>query len=221
MKLAAMGQARSIWLFPLVEFNPKGLSLMPCLQFLLERHKFLKFPTGEELRTQQQYKFEDGVFGGPDGQQLWVNLSVYSDGVVADTRSSTGDSDSFLHELLTALSQSFGFVPYEKIIRRKAYNSEVFVEMEEGFSALSQRLESFLRELQENVGTDNTVPLEVAGITFQQDSVKLNGAYPFRFERAGNVPYKDKRYYSTAPMSTQVHIQMLEKLETILMGLSI
>ena len=221
MKLVAMGQSRSIWLFPLVEFNPNGLSLMPCLQFLLDRYKFLKFPAGEELRTQQQYKFEDGVFIDPDGQQLWVNLSVYSDGVVADTRASTEDSDSFLHELLTSLSQDFGFVPYEKIIRRKAYSSEVFVEMDEGFSALNQRLKSFLRELQANVASDNTIPLEVAGITFQQDPAKLNGMYPFKFERANNAPYKDKRYYSLAPMSTQIHKQMIEKLEAILLGRSI
>lgn len=220
MRLAAMGLARSIWLFPNVEFNPKGLSLMPCLQFLLEKYKFLKFPTGEELKSQQQYKFEDGIFSGPDGQPLWVSFSVYSDGVVADTRSSTDDTDNFLHELLTTLSQHFGFVPYEKIIRKKGYSSEVFVEMEEGFSVFTERFGSFLQEIQANVTTDNAIPFEVAGITFQQDPSKLNGTYAFKLERASNAPYKDRRYYSIAPMSTNKHVQMLEKLEAIVAGLS-
>ena len=221
MKLASIAQARSIWLFPLIEFNPNGLSLMPCFHFLLEKYKFLKFPTGEELRTQQQYKFEDGSFTGPDGQQLWVNLSVYFDGIVVDTRLSTEDSDHFIHDVLTALSQQFGFVPYEKIMRKKGYSSEVYVEMEKGFSFINPRLESFLQELQTNAATDNSVKFEMAGIAFQQDSAKLNGSYPFKLERALNAPYKDNRYYSVAPMSTHRHLGMLEKLESILVSPSL
>lgn len=191
---------------------------MPCLSFLLERHNFLKFPTTEEIKSRQEYKFDDGVFSGRSGEQLWVSLSVYSDGIVADTHSSTEDSDYFLHDLLTALTQQFGFVPYEKIIRRRAYHSEVSVEMGEGFSSINERIASFLKDLQDNVSTDNTIPLEVAGITFVQDPRKLNGLYPFRFERAANAPFKDKRYFSAAPMATTKHLQMLEKLETVLTG---
>lgn len=218
MKLAAIALARSIWLFPIAEFNPKGLSLLPCHQYLLDTYNFLKFPKGEELKTQQQYKYEDGAFIGSDGQTLWVNLSVYSDGLVVDTRSSTVDSDYFLNELLTSLTKTFGFAPYETILRKQAYSSEVFVVMAQGLSVFNPKFEGFLQELQNHTSTDNGIKFEAAGLFFQQDPSKLNGSYPFRIERAFNAPYKDNRYYSIAPLQTEKHLRMLDDLEIILRG---
>ena len=96
MNLLSIGLARSIWLFQIAEWNPRGRAMHPIFFSLMEQYKFLKAPKLDEIDWQKGIKFEDGTFKAKTGEELTVALTVYADGAVADTRSSTQHSDEFL-----------------------------------------------------------------------------------------------------------------------------
>lgn len=140
MKLLSIASARSVWLFPFNDLNPRGKALMPMLQPLIERYKFIKFPQKpEELvsSSTNPLEFHEGAYTTKEGNEIVVNLRVYNDGLIADSRSSTADSDAFLHDLLSWGSEAYGLTNYAKVIRRKLYTSELHVQMEKSLRLIN------------------------------------------------------------------------------------
>ena len=117
---------------------------MPILTPLVERYRFLKFPQKpEELIKVDNFEFNDGTYKSRDGDELIVNLKVYNDGFIVDSRSSTTDCDAFLHDLLTWAAKDYGLLPYAKLIRRKLYTSELYVHMEKPIGPQGQAMKKF------------------------------------------------------------------------------
>ena len=131
MKLQSVVIARSIWLFSTSDLNPRGKALLPILAPLVQRYNFINFPKTVEQLTGNEFKFESGQFTGQAGEKIAVDLAVYNDGLVADTRSSTEDSDFFLHDFMTWLHEEHGLLKYETVVRKKVYVSELYVTCEQ------------------------------------------------------------------------------------------
>src|SRR5689334_8605156 len=104
MNLVSVGLARAVWLIDATEMNPRGrnldYSLFPAL---VDRYHFRKYPDLDEQDDDEEkkdkepgFKFTEGVFTNPEGVDVAVNLTLYADGLVAETRSSTDDCDVFL-----------------------------------------------------------------------------------------------------------------------------
>lgn len=219
MKLLSIGLARSIWLFPVNDLNPRGRSLYPMLfAALVKKYEFQKFPkTADELNEQSGIKFERGVFWKTPAEPIAVSLTIYHDGIVADTRSSTTDSDAFLAEALAEASKEFKLEPIQNISVRKTYVGEVHVQTQHSLNLLNDKLGPFLHRL-------STIPgfgeqhFETTGISFGVDQWQQTKPVSFRLERAINVPFSENRYYSIAPLPTDAHLRLLDDLETILRG---
>ena len=210
MNLLAVGCARSIWLFQIYDWNACGRSLNPIYFALMEKYKFSKYPKLQEIDWQKGIKFEDGIFVNRADEELGVNLTIYNDGLIADTRSSTIDSDYFLEQLLGFLTSDYGFPDYQTVLRKKAYASELFVTLERPVDSINPKLGAFAKRL------SSLLPEE--GIEFRPsinlvtDPGRASATLAFRLEPAIGFPFSENCYYTLAPVPTDVHLNLLNEL---------
>lgn len=217
MKLLSVNLARSVWLGPISDFNPRGASLYGILfPFLVNTYKFRKFPSLTEISDLTKgVKFENGDFSIEGESSILVNLTLYNDGVVADTGSSTIHSDAFLEEMYTKFSELFKMPPYQSILRKKVYLSQLFVSTNKSLEVINPKLKLISQHLSETV-EERDKSFQFGAISFWPDQVNKVNPAPFTFERAVNVPFSENRYYSVAPLPTDKHLELLDKLESIL-----
>jgi hypothetical protein len=221
MKLLSVKQARSIWLVNIGDLNPRGLSLFGLITPIVNKYKFKIYPTKpDELigKNVTEIKFNGGSFQKNNKHIISVNLTIFNDGLVVDTRSSTTDSDAFLSDFLNYISKEFGLTPYREVLRSKIYVSEVWVQTDKLLNTLNPKLDIFAKRITSLIAGDSRVPIayETSGIIFWTDPVVTNPPTPFRFERVVDRPFAENRYYSAAPLQTEVHLEILDELERIL-----
>lgn len=219
MKLLSVKQARAIWLINLIDLNPRGRNLLALIPGIIAKYKFQVFPIKpEDLDLTKGVKFFGGVFQKNSQAEMNVNLTVYLDGLLADTQSSTEDSDLFLDELLTSVINELGLVPYKEVLRTKSYVSELLVRTDKSLNALNPKLENFAKRLTSLIAGHSHHPIafETYGISFWTDPIITLPPGPFRFERVGEIPFAENRYYSAAPLQTDTHLELLMEFEKIL-----
>ena len=219
MKLLSVHLARSIWVFVLNDLNPRGQSISDLASEIASRYNFSTYPTKapEDYDLQKGVVFQLGTFQNRRKQSVNVHLTAYNDGFVADTRSSTDDSDEFLKDIFDWLSKEYGFTPIQDIIRSKVYVSEVYVRIDSPLNILNPKLEEFSKLLSSRVeGYGENVTLETTGILFMRDPGKIGRPGPFKLERQEGIPFEENRYYSLAPLKTEDHLELLKEFEKIL-----
>jgi len=221
MKLLSVQRARSLWFVYLNELNPHGHSLLPLVQSLVTRYNFQLFPTkpdelfGKEIN---ELKFIGGSFQKDPQHNINIDLIIFTWGLVAETRSSTNDSDAFLTDLLNWASTEIELVPYQEVLRSRAYVSELWVQTDKSLNNLNPKLNNFAKKLTSLVEGHSHHPFafETSGIMFGTDFTVVNPPGAFKFERLIEVPFAENRYYSAAPLQTEAHLELLEELESIL-----
>jgi hypothetical protein len=218
MKLLSVNLARSLWFFSLLEINPKGLNLYPIIiPLLVDSYKFKIHPSVNDVLDESKgVKFEHGEFITKDGNAIMINMTVFPDGIMADTRSSTNDSDAFLTEILTRLSEDFNLPHYKQIVKRINYISQLHVSTNKPLETINPKLNEISKYLADNVLGFREVIFEVGGISFWPDQANANKPINFNFERVLNVPFSENKYFSAAPLQTDKHLELLDKLEKIL-----
>lgn len=217
MNLLSINLARSIWLAPIIDFNPRGIRLDNILfPFLIDIYKFKKYPSlTEHLDPSKGILFEEGEFLIDEkSYPIGINLTIYPDGFVVDTRSSTNHSDAFLENTFNEFSKIFKMRAYQSIIREKLYVSEVYVSTEKSLEILNPKLKLISKYLSQNVEKDKT--FQVGGISFWPDQIAKQNPRAFSFERTLNTPFSENRYFSAAALPTDKHLELLDKLEDIL-----
>jgi hypothetical protein len=214
MNVLYVGLARTIWLFDFASINPIGMSLRGVLEQLAQRYQFVKAPKNElDLDDRRSLAFKGGTFIGRRKVPIMVGLDIYSDGVVADTTSSTDESTEFLDDLAKWLSDAHGLtVPKE---HRVGYVSQVDFHSDVPLINLNRRLEAFVDNL-ENL-TERRLPYEVGSIQFWTEDIGKPGtAAPVKIERKISAPFSANHYFSNAPLPTTTHIELLNEFEAIL-----
>jgi hypothetical protein len=216
VKTLTINSARSIWLVPTIRLNPRGRSLLPAVVGLAERYKFSKLPQANSLNANPlDLKFEGGVFVAVDGTPLAVNVSFLDDGIVAETRGSTDESDRFLEDALSWASAEFGLPHHSELAIDRIYASEVTVQLDLSGNIFSQKLSAYTERLRRGVSNNPGIALELTGLHFGPDPTLTKKVAPFRVERLAGVPFNKNEYYSSAPVSTSEHFDLLEALERL------
>jgi len=219
MKLLSVNRARSIWVGNLIDLNPRGYSLIRIVPDIINKYGFQKFPTKfEEFDPAEGVKFLGGIYQNDAKHKINVDIQIFNWGSVVDTRSSTKDSDDFLDEFLTWIVKEMDLVPYQEIIRTKVYLSELSVQTDKSLNALNPKLDKFARRLTSLIAghEHHPIKLETSAIALSTDPNIVGPPGAFRFERAENIPFSENRYYSAAPLQTDIHLEMLKELESIL-----
>ncbi len=218
MKLLSVNLAKSIWVGRTQDFNPRGINLYPIITpLLIEFYKFVKVPSAiEALDDSKGIIYGAGEFINKEGIPIFVSLTILPGALVADTRSSTKDSDDFLDDLLTRISEELKLPHYKDVITGKNYVSQLHVKTEKPLLSINPALKEITDYLTENVSDMGTVHFEVGGIHFWPEQTILLKPGVFIFERMLNVPFAEESYYSGAPLQTDKHLELLNKLEKIL-----
>ncbi len=217
MKLSSVKLARTVFLFPAGDVNPAGKYLLPILSALIKRYRFATFPSfAEAVQTDQGIKLAQGVFSHREWKEIAVDLAIYNDGLVADTRAGTDVSEAFIEDLFSWIRDEHGLERPRSIT--KQYISEIIVETNASLISLNVKLERFARNLTAKVKGFGKVSYQLTGLSLWTEQFGPVAAPGFRFERAVGVPRQQDRYYSVAPLRTADHVLLLEQLEEILRG---
>ena len=214
MELLNVIRAQSVWLFDPNDLNPRGKNFLPeLIDWLRAKYNFQQVPTGpSDLDETKGLAFKLGEFQ-LGSERLAIELKIYTDGVIANTYSSTQATDKFLDGVLTSIAQEFGLKYEPSIIRSKTYLSELTVRLHGSFSNLANKLTPFSTRLTSTLNSK----FEVGGISFWTDSF-TSAIKPsaFSVERKVNAPFSENRYYARASAQTDTHLELLKDFEQLL-----
>jgi hypothetical protein len=219
MQLISVGLARSIWLFDINDLNPTGKSIFPeLLVWLGEKYHFQTFPKSlaDLDKEKKGYIFTAGEFQTNE-DSVTVNLSIFGDGVVAETWASTEKSDLFLEEILRSAASKFGLIVFPDTIRKKQYISEVVVRLDHHLGNFNAKVAQFCEMLNGIFSRHHLSPFEMTGLVFGLDTSDTSYKPPgLIIERKLGVPFSDNRFWSKSPFTTKDHIFALGEFEKLL-----
>jgi hypothetical protein len=218
MKLLYVDVAKVTWLFDTRLINPKGLSQTLLFDGLKEQYKFAKSPAHAGDLTNNALVFEHGAFVKVNGESIHAQLSIYNDGIVAETASCTDDTMEFIKSLCEWAVKAGYSLPSEGMVRF-GFANQVRVLCETPLLAINPTIESLIRLLESRFQSLDNKPrvFDLGAIhLFSEDVSKPLAPVPFRFERKYGAPFSSNEYFSLAPLRTQDHLDLLEELEKIL-----
>lgn len=218
MKVLYMENAKATWLFDLRVINPHGISIRHLLSGVAERYRFAKVPNNPLDVKDGGVSFVEGIFRTSSEIDVGVSLTAYADGLVADSFSNTNYTTEFLRDL-AQFAEELGYkFPTESEIG-KSYTSTLGVSCELSLPKFTPTLNEIALFLEQNTITMDGKPrrYEFGGIEiYTEDAGQNKAPSPFKFERKWGVPWTTNRYISQAPLETDKHVALLERLEEIL-----
>lgn len=224
MKMISVAMARSVWLLDMNDLNPQGRSFLPGLiNWLKERYSFPTVPSSPTDLDKQTngLMFKAGEFQVEQGK-VSVNLGIFTDGVTAETWSSTKDGDLFLDDALRAASNDFGLAYSPEIVRAKRYVSELIVRLDVPLRNINPKVDQLAQKLTKMFERANLPEFEFGGLAFHLDNSSSSYKPPgFVIERKLDAPFNEERYYSRSPFTTEEHKAAITDVERILRGDSI
>lgn len=219
MRLSVL-KARVLWFMDIQELNPRGRSLFPEVVDALEsKYDFQRVPkSASDLSKEGGIELVQGSFEVRPNEFIDVNFTVFNDGVMADTRSSTKDSEAFLGDLFDFLAKgTFGIEYSPDLIRKKACISEILIQTEKSLHTINPNLSKFANRLNELSG-GKYPQFDISGVIFRTDQTVPFPPAPFQFERRVGVSFSENRYYSQAPFDTDEHRALLQEFESLFLG---
>ena len=192
-----------------------GLYFPGLIAAVAERYKFANVPTvGDAL--QQGAKFAEGCLL-VGGEIIAIRqLGIYNDGIIVvawDT-----ESDLVLKDFMVWAAQAFKLrEPITKFPTR--YVSSVVVEfeitMERAFYPLSELMRTYAAALKSAYDWD--LPIEPTrmglGRTSRNALAEIGG---FLIERRTGRPFSEYRYFSSVPLRTSAHLELLARFESLI-----
>lgn len=219
MKLSAVLLARFYASIETADLNPRGRAYFPEITAaLVEKFGFAKYP--EKL---EDYDEKKGVRfqGGRSGEITILEMTVFDAAIYVDTNSSTVDSEGLFNEVVAWLSRDHALTYTPEMVQRKTYVSQVSFYSEAIFPNLNPALIKIAKRLSARVPEYFGQPLEYrpSAFTVGYDPMTVkSGPAPFTIEPRSQSLFTENKYFSTAPLPTEEHIQALEEFEADLLA---
>lgn len=204
----AMEELRPI--YPHTEPPPHVLA-----EKIRERYKFVTLPSWVDFATKGA-KFETGAISIGDREIVISSISVFNDGLIFLTRD-TRDSQLIMDDFLAWLAADLNFrKPTSQLVPQ--FGSHIIVEFAPSVDAALKFTESTRASYQKILNSlyGWTASVEIQRIAMAVDPIHLPRAdryATFSIERRANVPYTANRWFSGAPIPTDMHLQLLSELE--------
>lgn len=218
MKLISSLHGRALQLFVADEVRGDRNVYWPqFVELVNARYGFLKH---SDLGTASEkgIKFENGRLL-TDRHQIGIeNLDIYNDGIVATGRN-TSDAEVILNDAIEWGFEAFGLRRPQRVAPR-TYTSWLVVDFEEPIARMFSKLEE-LRDLMATSfeqGHGVRLDFQMQRVAFNVDplSVPPFTNTEFTIDRRGGSPYPLNRFFCTAPLRTEAHITLLERIEATL-----
>jgi hypothetical protein len=215
VQLASVLLARVLAYVESFDLNPVGRTFYPDLvKGITEKFGFLKFP--EKLEDFDETK---GVqfTGGRWGDVTVESFIIYRNGLLLDTRASTVESERILEEGLAWASSTYGLVYDPKMIKRRGYLSNLcfhsdcplLVMASSPASRLAERVHGAVSEI-----TGDRTPWEPIVLTLHSEAIPRKPvSAAFTIQRRAETAFSENKYYSEAPLPTDLHLALLEQFE--------
>ena len=215
MKVLAIEMSRVTSLFQTARRSGQ-LYLPHVFTQLADRYSFVGTPNSLEDVRGSKAEFTHGLF---DGIAI-ETLELYNDGIIVTSRSDSELIDKFMNDLIPWIEESFGLSIIHTHKISKMYDSTLVVETERDvFKPLSAYIG--IKKMIEKAlwnSSNLEITFENFGLSLSADQTQ-NPALkptPFRFERKVGIEFSLNQYYTTAPLTTKQHVEILEKLEQII-----
>jgi hypothetical protein len=186
-----------------------------------KQYGFIGTPTAGEIAAAEPAKgiiFRNGKLETSD-RLIPVDLfQLFPNGLSVVTHSNTTDSDLVLDHITDWGKLTFK-LEIEPLKKGIGHSSSLEVRLQRPLPALFPVLSEISAAITK--GLDDWWEIkpayELININFLHDKSKYPqfGPTAFRLDRRDNVPYEQEVYYSEAPMSTDNHIAVLERLERV------
>jgi hypothetical protein len=214
MRLSAVLLARVFLFVESVDLNPSGAAFYPeIIGALVKRYNFQKFPQKfEDFDESKGVTFEMGRIG----DKTIDKVVVYPYGLALDTKVSTQDSEAILEDALNWTSKASGLVYRREMVKRKAYVSQFSFYSDEPLLQVNP----LLKKLSEKIGKAVSENLNLSSV-FEPTAVII-GLDPesqriptsaFSIERRQGVAFSEGKYFSAAPLPTDIHFALVEEFE--------
>jgi hypothetical protein len=214
MKLAAIHTGKVSVLIEIADLVPNGKIFAPeLINAIAARCEFRKTPKEpDKLQQEGGLVFELGKWE----DQPINKLSLFGDGIVLETSSSTEDTDATLQALLLWAKKSLEIHFDPAMIRRKTFASQVTVYFDVNLDSLHPILKKISDFVSESESKQVAQPLtfRTSGITISSNALASKFTPgTFTIERRVNIPDAENKYYSGAPLPTLDHLALLEQFE--------
>jgi hypothetical protein len=165
------------------------------------------------MDEQKGVTFESGFWAGANIERL----QIFNTGLVLDTRTSTDVSDKILEESLLWGAKEFGLVYRPGMIKRKHYVSHItFHSQMPLLPALSPPLAKLADRVSRAVSgmVEENISFEPTSFQVQHDLLTRKYSIAgFTIQRRTETPFRENKYYSEAPLPTDLHATLLGELE--------
>lgn len=213
MQLSAILQARVIAFFEVVDINPPGGFFPPELtKELVHRFDFQKYPTNFE-----EWKDDKGAIfaSGKAGKVIVDNLTLFNNGIQVDTHTGTAESKRIIEETLQWATEKLGFSYKPGFHIRWAYVSNLtfFTDVQVLSTPPLDNLAARVSDAMAKVVENPIAYVPIAQYVGHDPLTVKYGRASFSINRRLEVPFSDNKYFSEAPLPTDVHIGLLEQFE--------
>ncbi|MGO9165679.1 MAG: hypothetical protein ACLP56_02285 [Candidatus Sulfotelmatobacter sp.] len=214
MQLSAVLLARAIAFIETFDLNPKARVFLPdVVKAIVERYKFQKFPLEfKDFNEQSGVEF----FMGKIGDEVIEKLVIYNSGILVETRSNTKTSQALIEDALTWAKSTFGLNYQSGMVKRFLYVSQLTFHSEVSLNAISPALQ----KLADRVGSEvsgilgEKLEYQTASLAIHHDPLKRkNPIAGFTIQPRVDAPFTENKYFSEAPVPTDVHFALLKEFE--------
>ena len=214
MQLSAVILARVLGYIETFDLSPRGTIFYPeVVPQIAERYRFQKFPTSiEEFDESKGIEFREGKAGN----KVIQKFTIFNTLLVVETRSSTDDSKQIMEEMLAWGADKLGLNYKPGMINRFAYVSDLsfysdvpILGVSHAVTRLADKTSKALSEIwQEPIRYD---PINV--MVGHDPLSRKYGIAPFSISRRAEARFAENKYFSEAPLPTDMHLAMLEEFE--------
>lgn len=180
---------------------------------LVERYGFLKFPKAlEELDTAKGIEFIEGAIGDVPIKKfvIWDTL------LVLETRINTDVSKRTLEDLLAWGAQELGLNYKPGTIKRFGYISDVSFFSDAAILDVNPAVKSLATACSDELSRIWMEPVKYEPFTVRVGHDPASRKYPiapFMIEHRAESKFSENKYFSEAPLPTDVHWRLLEEFE--------
>ncbi|MCY4283708.1 MAG: hypothetical protein OXC25_13760 [Thiotrichales bacterium] len=214
MKLLAIEMSRVTALFRLTRRS--GQPYMPHIVAQVEeRYRFGSAPHSIEELGGNRAEFGHGLFNG----NAIEALEIYNDGIIVTSRSDTNFIDEFIVDLTAWLESEHDYCMIETHTVSKMYESILLVETDrdifQPLDTYSKIFRMIEKALQDSCGLE--IAYQNFGFALSADQTRNSALkpIPFRFERKEGIDFSRHNFFTTAPLKTKQHLEILSRLEQL------